>query len=270
MHRLVWAVARGAEVVRPVKAREKLEARLSLKEILTELREFDTALIANTMAYVDPIPPVEFYLSRRIQSVTPDFGPTVGVAVTIEMDSSTPELPVQIDPYWKQLEEIHAMEVPVVWVVKCVGSRPDHECVLGDGMAKLLYSVGCIGVVTNGGVRDVAGLRSVPFAAYCCGTTIHHEPMRFANAGKPVEVGGITIHAGEIIHANHEGVIKIPVNAAKALPALAVKMRAVEHAVHVYWRRTDVSIQQKRDHAAAVFAEYGFAGQKSGPQHELK
>jgi len=242
---------------------------LSLKEILAELREFDTALLANTLPYVSPIEPCEYYLSRRIQSVTPDLGPTVGIAVTIEMDSSTPALPVQIDPYWQQLHEIQAADAPVVWVVKSVGSRPDHECMIGDGMAKLLYSVGCIGLVTDGGVRDVAGLRSVPFAAYCCGTTIHHEPMRFRNPGKPVEVGGVTIRAGEIIHANNEGVIKIPIAAAKALPAMAVKMRAVEHAVHLYWRRTDVSIQQKRDHAGAVFAEYGFAGSKA-PQHELK
>jgi regulator of RNase E activity RraA len=243
---------------------------LSLKDTLAELRDFDTALIANTLPYVIPIAPAEYYLSRRIQSVTPALGPTVGIALTIELDSSSPAGSANVDSYWQQLAEMRAASDPTVWVVKTFGSRPDHECVLGDGMAKLLHSCGCIGVVTDGGLRDVAGLQTVPFAAYCCGTTIHHEPMRFRNPGKPVDLGGVTIKSGDIIHANHEGVIRIPITAAKELPAMAVKMRAVEHAVHLYWRRTDVSLQQKREHAGKVFEEYGFTATKKADHHELK
>ena len=39
------------------------------------------------------------------------------------------------------------MKAPVVWVVKAVGSRPDHECILGDGMAKTLFAAGCLGAL---------------------------------------------------------------------------------------------------------------------------
>jgi len=245
------------------------ETVLSLKSTIDELREFDTALIANTLGYLDPTPASDFYMSGQIQSVTRALGPTVGVAMTIEMDSSTPGKSANVDPYWRQLEEIEAMDVPVIWVVKTVGSRHDHECVLGDGMAKALYSVGCIGVVTDGGVRDVNGLLTIPFAAYCRGTTIHHGNMHFRNPGGAIEVGGITIRSGDIVHANMEGVIKIAANAAKELPARAVDMRAAEHAVHLLWRRTDLSIAQKREHAGKVFAKYNF-GAATGGHHELK
>src|SRR5258708_1511289 len=149
------------------------------KELLKQLAEFDTPLLANTIGFIDSTPAHEFYLGGSVQSVTPQLGPTVGVAYTIELDSSTPEGGAELDDYWRQMEEIEDEDLPVVWVVKTVGSRPDHECVIGDGMAKNLYAAGCVGLVTDGGVRDVRGLLTVPFAAYCRGQVIHHCNLRF-------------------------------------------------------------------------------------------
>jgi regulator of RNase E activity RraA len=148
--------------------------------------------------------------------------------------------------------------VPAIWVVETVGSRLDHECVLGDGTAKLLHSVGCVGCVTNGRVRDVEGLLTVPFAVYCRGAVVHHCALRITAIDVPVSVGGITVHPGDIVHAWEEGVIRIPPGSAEKLVELAPRHRSVEHQVHAFWRRTDVSLADKRRFAMETYKENGF------------
>jgi 4-hydroxy-4-methyl-2-oxoglutarate aldolase len=217
-------------------------------------------LLANLLGFVDPIPTHEFYMGNSIRALTPELGPTVGVAVTCEMDSSTPNHLATGDTegFWVQLAQMEATKVPTVWVVRCVGSRPEHECVLGDGMAKTLHSVGCAGVVTNGGVRDLSGLRSTPFAAYGTGTTIHHCKMRVRALNELVEVGGITVAPGEMIHGSAEGVIKIPVRAVESLLQQAPSYRAFEHEAHQMLRRRDLTVAEKRECMTKLLAKYSF------------
>lgn len=227
---------------------------------LEQLREYDTALLANLLDRVDKTPTHLWYMGNNIRSLIPTLSPTVGIAVTCEIDTSSPNDQAEGDAeaMWQQLEQMEALRLPTVWVVKCVGSRPDHECVLGDGMAKLFYSVGCMGVVTNGGIRDLPGLYTVPFAAYAAGTTIHHCRMRIRRPGISVEVGGIRVSSGDIIHAGAEGVIKLAPASIPALLDRAPAYRAFEHEAHQLFRRVDLTISEKRKQMPGLMAKYGF------------
>jgi len=227
------------------------------RELLEGLRDFETALLANTIGCVDSTPAEEWYMGGSIQSVTPTLGPTVGIALTCYADTSSPGNIPDIDGYWQHLEQMSQTDLPVVWVVKASGSRPDHECIIGDGMAKTLNSVGCVGLVTDGGVRDIKGLLNVPFAAYCRGKTVHHTGLRFSRLNEPVEIGGITINTGDVIHADNEGVIKLPAGALAHLGEKAIQMRAFEHHAHMILRQTGLSLAQKRQAVADAITTYG-------------
>ncbi|HVU87572.1 MAG TPA: RraA family protein [Pirellulales bacterium] len=229
------------------------------RHVLEQLASFDTALLANTIGYIDDTPAAELYVSAAIKCVTPSLPPSVGIAFTCELDSSTPGNVADVDRYWEQMEEMSKCSLPIVWVVKAVGSRPEHECVLGDGMAKTLHSVGCGALVSDGYVRDVQGLLQVPFAAYCRGRAIHHCALRFTAVNRPVEIGGLMIRPGDVIHANEEGVIRIPQSCLLSLNEGATRMRAFEQEAHRMLVRTDLSLSQKRDAVQDLIAEYGFA-----------
>ncbi|HND62282.1 MAG TPA: RraA family protein [Opitutaceae bacterium] len=227
---------------------------MKLANLIEELSDFDTALLANTIGYLDPTPPHEWYMGRTIASCTPAVGPTVGVAMTLEIDTSSPGNRPEPENYYRLLRAIEREPTPVVLVIKAVGRRPDHECVLGDGMAKMLHSVGCVGVVTDGGVRDLEGIRTIPFGVYAHGLVVHHCAPRYVHYNRPVEVGGIRVEPGQLIHANVGGVIRIPRAVAPRLPVAATMMRAFEYEAHRIFRRTDLSITRKRREVEALVA----------------
>ena len=129
-------------------------------------------------------------------------------------------------------------------------------------MAKTLHAAGCIAVVTDGGARDLHAFPSIPFAAYGTGKTIHHCPIHFRRTNQPINVGGITIRPGDLIHANAEGVIRIPGSCIEKLPERALAMRAFEQDAHRHLRRTDLTAGQKRDLVASLVGKYGFGATK--------
>jgi len=234
------------------------DTRLPSRGALESLREYDTPLIANTLDYIDNTPAHELYMGGDIQCLIPGLGPMVGIAVTCQMDSSTPGGRPELDLYWRQVEEMAAVDRPLVWVVETIGSRPEHECVLGDGAAKTLMAAGCVGAVTSGRVRDVTGLRSIRFPVYCRGTVAHHCAVRVKKINIPVSIGGIVVAPGDIIHASEEGVIRVPAEALEELLARTPAHRAVEHQVHAIWRRADISVREKQRRATEIYRAHGF------------
>jgi regulator of RNase E activity RraA len=245
--------------------------RGALKKTLAALREFDGALLANTVGYIDPTPAHECYMSGSIQPVTRIEGSTIGLAVTCEMDSSGPNQSADVDRFWQQLDEIQEMGLPVIWVVKSIGPRPDHECVAGDGMGKALHASGCAGIVTDGRVRDLKGLAGIPLPVFAKGISIHHSPMRIPRINIPVEVGGITVHPGDILHGSAEGVVRIPKSCLHKLPEAAIRMWGFERDAHIVFSRPDLTARQKKERVLKILADYKFlpAGTRGGKREAV-
>ncbi len=239
--------------------------RPPIRDLLRRLREFDSALLANALDYTDRGSVAESYLSGDIQSVTPAVGPAVGVAYTIEIDSSTPEGEASNRaPYLELLEQIEAADEPAVVIIKPVGSRPDHECVAGDGIAKALHTVGCVGIVTDGRVRDVEAMQAVPFSVHARGRCVHHCAFRFIKTGAPAEIGGLTIHPGDVIHAGADGVLRLPRAHLEALADTAPKVATAEAMSHAIWRSIELSVAEKAKRAAQVYKDLGLVSAKHG------
>jgi regulator of RNase E activity RraA len=94
---------------------------------------------------------------------------------------------------------------------------------------------------------------------YSKGRTVHHCALRFRAINQPIEIGGIAVHPGDVIHANVDGVIKIPKACLPELGGHAARMYAFERDAHQVLRQPGVAAAAKRAQVLDLLARHGFA-----------
>jgi len=104
--------------------------------------------------------------------------------------------------------------------------------VTGDLLLGMAKNKGVLGFVTDGLVRDLAGILSVGLPAYCAGVT-PNSPARNGpgTVGHPIVVGGVAVSSGDIILGDRDGIVVVPQAQAAAVLAKLADVRAAEAAL---------------------------------------
>jgi regulator of RNase E activity RraA len=86
------------------------------------------------------------------------------------------------------------------------------------------------GAIIDGSVRDVQGLRELPFPVYARGTVVHSVRGRMGidSINEPVTLGGTRVVSGDIAAADENGAIVFPAARAKEIFELAWRAVALE------------------------------------------
>ena len=84
---------------------------------------------------------------------------------------------------------------------------------VGDRIAGMIKNNGGIGLITDGPMRDLEGIIETGLSCFCTGLN-PNSPYNSgpAKIGYPTEIGGKTIHSGDIIVADSDGVTVVPFN----------------------------------------------------------
>ena len=113
-----------------------------------------------------------------------------------------------------------------VVVAACEGFA--QSAVVGDNVALMAKGRGLAGIVVDGMMRDLAGLLPVGIPLFCRGITpnscVRSGPGR---VGLPVVVGGVTVHSGDIVIGDRDGIVIVPLAALdRLLPRIAEILKA--------------------------------------------
>lgn len=113
------------------------------------------------------------------------------------------------------------------------GAEGNQACAAaGDRVAMMIKNCGGAGFVTDGPMRDYAGLVEVGLACWCTGLTPASPQVTGpAQVGMPVPIGGLTVESGDMVVADRDGVVVVPFARIDEVAAKLDAVRAAEDAL---------------------------------------
>ncbi len=107
------------------------------------------------------------------------------------------------------LEAISKAKKGDILVIDAKGNT--NRAVAGDFVLSLAKGVGIQGFVVDGVIRDLAAVRELDFPVFSLGTTVAAGNKNGGGVvGGPVSVGGVTVHSGDFIIGDIDGVVVVP------------------------------------------------------------
>ena len=124
---------------------------------LEQLRRLSTCIVASAVETFHVRLPNSGFADSSIHSIFDDRLPTVGYAATAKIRSMSP--PMTGHGYYYERTDwwnhILSIPEPRVVVIEDVDRPPGLGAFIGEVNAHILIALGCVGLVTNGSVRDI-------------------------------------------------------------------------------------------------------------------
>jgi 4-hydroxy-4-methyl-2-oxoglutarate aldolase len=192
---------------------------------LQKLRALDTCTVSNAIERLNIRLRNEGFVSGGLRCHFPDLSPLVGYAATGRVRSATP--PMTHRCYYDRMDwwnYVASLPEPRVIVLQDVEPAPGVAAFVGEIHAAIGRALKCAGCVTNGAVRDLPAAKAMDFRLFSCNVSVSHSYAHIIDFGEPVEIGGLQIHSGDLIHGDRHGVLTIPLEVAEKIPEQAARM----------------------------------------------
>ncbi len=141
----------------------------------------------------------------------PEMGPMVGYAVTLQFEPSKPEHRQRNPQAWSEYRRyVGSMPGPKIVVLQDLDKPHCLGSFWGEVSSNMHRTLGCVGTITDGAIRDVDEMRNAGFKAIARRMCVGHAytcPVRW---NCEVTVFGRTIQPGQLIHADKHGFLAVP------------------------------------------------------------
>ncbi len=193
------------------------------------LKSVDSPTIANAIEPFQVRDRTEGFIGGEVRALFPEMAPMVGVALTVTMTNRPGEIAGR-ETYWRMYEALSHLPAPSVLVVQDISGAPSRCALAGEVMATMAMRVGAVGMVTDGGLRDVHEVRQLGFGYFARYVVVSHGNFGVVDVGEPVTLDGQEVRTGDILHGDANGIVVVPRQVLDGLPEAVEEVRTRERA----------------------------------------
>ena len=198
-------------------------------EIWNALLALDTPTVCNALEVVNPGRRAWGFNIRPFVCVRPALSPMLGFARTVRIRAAhRPAKRMDADGYYQYIAEGGPM--PRIAIVQDVDDTPGYGAYWGEVNTNIHFGLGCLGVVTNGSVRDIPDSQE-KFQMLAGMINPSHAFVNVVDWGGDVNVHGMEVSHANLVHADMHGAVVVPAGDAEAIVEEAAKIMAREHIV---------------------------------------
>jgi 4-hydroxy-4-methyl-2-oxoglutarate aldolase len=212
---------------------------------LKKLSALDTCTVSNAIERLNVRLRNEGFVSGVVRCQFPNLPPMIGYAATGRIRTTSP--PMTHRCYYDRMDwwnYVASLPKPTVMVVEDADHKTGLGAFVGEIHATIGLALSCVGCVTNGAVRDLPAVEALGFQLFAGSVSVSHSYAHIIDFGDPVEIGGLKIHSGDLIHGDRHGVLTVPVEIAAEVPAKASEILASEDELKEFCRSRDFSLKE--------------------------
>jgi len=215
------------------------------EEELDALRQLDTCAVEDAIETFDLRARNTGFTDSSIRCLFEDLPPMVGYASTARLRSG--DRPISGSSFQDRSEwwkSVLSVPRPRIVVLEDIDEPAGVGAFLGDVHAAMLLGLGCIGYVTNGAVREVPALREMGIHVFARHMAVSHAYSRIIDFECPIQVGGMPVGPGDLLHGDRHGVLSIPRAIAADIPRVAAELKERDRRLIDMCRSPGFSVQK--------------------------
>jgi 4-hydroxy-4-methyl-2-oxoglutarate aldolase len=219
--------------------------RVLRRKTLEALKAFDTCTISNAIEQFGVRLRNEGFMNASVRCLFPQLGSRIGYAVTGRI--RTASTPVRGPCYYHRMDwwsYLLSIPAPRFVVLKDTDHVPGVGAMVGEVHANIFAALECTAFLTNGAVRDLPGVEATRLQVFAGSVAVSHSYAHVADFGEPVEVAGLLVKPGDLLHGDQHGVHLIPISIAEELPGMAEQIVAAEKSLTALCKSPDFSLER--------------------------
>ena len=218
-------------------------------EILDALKSYDTPTICNALEIVAPERRAIGFTVEPLVCARPNLPPIVGYARTATIRARQPTTlnsAAMKDLRLSYYEYIASGPMPAIPVIQDLDAPTQgYGAFWGEVQSNVHKGLGCPGGITDGSIRDLDML-APGFQLLAGRIGPSHAHVHLVGHGQTVNVAGMVVASGDLVHADSHGAVVIPLKLAAEVPPACELLGRKEAVILDAAQRPDFSFEVLR------------------------